>query len=46
MIDEGIFDGDIVVIKKDSQALTGDIIVALIDNNEVTLRNLDPLKIQ
>ena len=44
MIDEGIFDGDIVVIKKDSQALTGDIIVALIDNNEVTLKKFRSFK--
>ena len=28
MIDEGIFDGDIVVIKKAQQAHTGDIVVA------------------
>ena len=45
MIDEGIFDGDIVVIKKTSQALTGDIIVALIDNNEVTLKEFRSFKI-
>lgn len=44
MIDEGIFDGDIVVIKKASQALTGDIIVALIDNNEVTLKKFRSFK--
>ncbi len=38
MIEEGIFDGDIVVIKKINIAKTGDIVVALIDENEVTLK--------
>ena len=38
MIEEGIKDGDIVVIKKTNLAISGDIIVALIDNSEVTLR--------
>ena len=37
MIEEGIFDGDIVVIRKTNIANTGEIIVALIDENEVTL---------
>ena len=46
MIDEGIFDGDIVVIKKTETALTGDIVVALIDESEATLKSLDPSKIQ
>ena len=36
MIDEGIFDGDIVIICKTNFAQTGDIVVALIDENEVT----------
>ena len=36
MIEEGIKDGDIVVIKKTNLAISGDIIVALIDNSEVT----------
>ncbi len=40
MIEEGIFDGDIVVIKKTNQANTGNIVVALIDENEVTLKKL------
>ena len=44
MIDEGIFDGDIVVIKKTEQASTGDIVVALIDNNEVTLKKFRSFK--
>ena len=38
MIDEGIYDGDIVVISKTNLAETGDIVVALIDENEVTLK--------
>ena len=46
MIDDGIFDGDIVVIKKTDTAITGDIVVALIDENEVTLKSLDHLRIQ
>ncbi len=44
MDDEGIRDGDIVVIKKIDQAKTGDIIVALIDNNEVTLKRFRSYK--
>ena len=38
MIEEGIHDGDIVVISKTNLAETGDIVVALIDENEVTLK--------
>ena len=38
MKDEGIFNGDIVVIKKMDTANTGQIVVALIDENEVTLK--------
>lgn len=44
MIDEGILDGDIVVIKKSQNAITGDIVVALIDNNEVTLKKFRSFK--
>ena len=44
MIDEGIFDGDIVVIKKTQQANIGDIVVALIDGNEVTLKKFRSFK--
>lgn len=40
MIDEGIFDGDIVVIKKQSVAENGQTVVAIIDNNEATLKKL------
>jgi repressor LexA len=38
MVDAGILDGDLVVIRKQDQANTGDIIVALIDEEEATLK--------
>ena len=38
MIDEGIFDGDIVVIKKQSVAENGQTVVAIVDDNEATLK--------
>ena len=44
MIDEGIFDGDIVIICKTNFAKTGDIVVALIDENEVTLKKFRSFK--
>ena len=44
MIDEGIHDGDIVVISKTNLAETGDIVVALIDENEVTLKKFRSFK--
>lgn len=40
MIEAGIFDGDTVIIKKQDSADTGDIIVALIDDEEATLKRL------
>lgn len=40
MIDEGIFDGDIVVIKRQSVAENGQTVVAIIDDNEATLKKL------
>lgn len=40
MIEEGIFDGDIVVIKKQSAAENGQTVVAIIDDNEATLKKL------
>ena len=40
MIDEGIFDGDIVVIKKQSTAENGQTIVAVIDDEQATLKKL------
>ncbi len=38
MIDAGINDGDVVVIRETSVADNGDIVVALIDDNEATLK--------
>ena len=40
MIDEGIFDGDIVVIRKQDVAENGQTVVAIIDDNEATLKKL------
>jgi repressor LexA len=40
MIEAGIFDADTVVIRKQDTAETGDIIVALIDDEEATLKRL------
>ena len=40
MVDAGIFDRDTVLIKKQDQASTNDIIVALVDDEEATLKRL------
>lgn len=40
MIEAGIHDGDTVIIKRTEQALNGDIVVALIDQQEATLKTL------
>ena len=40
MIEEGIFDGDLVIIKKQSVAENGQTVVAVIDDNEATLKKL------
>ena len=40
MIEAGIFDGDTVLIKRQETADTGDIVVALIDDEEATLKRL------
>ncbi|MDP3057462.1 MAG: transcriptional repressor LexA [bacterium] len=40
MINEGIFNGDTVIIKKQSSAENGQTVVAIIDNNEATLKKL------
>lgn len=44
MVDEGIFDGDIVLCEKRQNAQTGEIVVALIDNQEVTLKRFHKQK--
>ncbi|HEU0222301.1 MAG TPA: transcriptional repressor LexA, partial [Paracoccaceae bacterium] len=40
MINAGIQDGDIVVIRRQNTAETGDIVVALVDDQEATLKRL------
>lgn len=40
MIEEGIFDGDVVVIKKQATAENGETVVALLNDNEVTLKKI------
>ena len=40
MIDEGIFDGDIVIIRKQEIAENSQTVVAVIDDNEATLKKL------
>lgn len=44
MKDDGILNGDIVVIKKQNMAHTGQTVVALIDQNEVTLKKYRSFK--
>ena len=38
MIEAGIFDGDIVIVEKRNTARNGEIVVAMTDENEVTLK--------
>ncbi len=40
MIDAGILDGDTVIVRKQDVANVGDIVVALIDGHEATLKRL------
>ena len=40
MIDEGIFDGDTVVVRKQNSVENGETAVALINDNEVTLKKI------
>jgi repressor LexA len=40
MVEAGIFDGDTVIIRRGEQAENGQIVVALIDDGEVTLKRL------
>jgi repressor LexA len=40
MIEAGILDGDTVVIKKSDDASSGDIVVALVDEEEATLKRI------
>ena len=41
MIDEGIFDGDYIVVEERKQAKNGEIVVALIDSSEATLKRIE-----
>jgi len=41
MIDEGILDGDFVVIEQRSTARNGEIVVALIDESDATLKRIE-----
>lgn len=38
MVNAGIFDGDIVIVKREKDANNGDIVVAMTEENEVTLK--------
>ena len=40
MINAGILDGDTVIIQEADSANTGEIVVALVDNEEATLKRL------
>ena len=40
MIDEGIFDGDVVVLRQQQTADNGQIVVAIINENEATLKKI------
>ena len=40
MVSAGILDGDTVILRKQSNAKVGDIVVALIDEQEATLKRL------
>ena len=40
MINAGIFDGDIVIVQREKNANNGEIVVAMTDENEVTLKRI------
>jgi repressor LexA len=40
MIDAGIHDGDVVIIKRTQSAESGDIVVALVEDEEATLKRI------
>ena len=40
MLEAGIMDGDVAIIKKQPNANNGDVVAALLENNEVTLKRL------
>ena len=41
MIEKGIFDGDIAIIKKTNSALNGKIAAILTNDNEITLKTIN-----
>ena len=41
MVEAGIFDGDTAIIRRADRADNGQIVVALVDNAEATLKVLD-----
>jgi repressor LexA len=41
MIEEGILDGDLVIIEQTATARNGDIVVALVDESEATLKRIE-----
>lgn len=43
MIEAGIFDGDTIIVQSQQQVVSGDIIVALIDQETVTLKRISYL---
>ena len=43
MIEAGILNGDIAIVKQQNTARNGDIVVALIDNDEATLKTFKSL---
>src|SRR5690606_28595592 len=40
MIEAGILDGDLVIIKSSDQAISGEIVVALVEGEQATLKRL------
>ena len=40
MINDGIFDGDVVIVRKQETSENGEMIVALLNNNQVTLKRI------
>lgn len=40
MIDEGIFDGDVVIVREQKIANNGETVVAILNNNEATLKKI------
>lgn len=43
MIEDGIHDGDLVICRRTSTARSGDIVVAILEDNEATLKRYRPL---